>query len=110
MRQPSINASKQSAEGQNAHAGLLFHSTLLMVYAAQGRGWEHIPDVERNRYCFTDGCGTVSPLLAREMAEMLWAQGRLQRGQLASAYQIRFSGVKGMIAVDPRLTDRRCEH
>ena len=42
----------------------------------QSRDWQHIPDVERNGYCFSNGCGTVSPLLAREMAQEMWRQGR----------------------------------
>jgi hypothetical protein len=45
-------------------------------------------------YCFSDGCGTIDPILARYIA------GELQLTYIPSAFQFRFAGFKGMVAVD----------
>lgn len=78
-----------------------------MTLLPQPRERQTIPDVERSGFCFTDGCATVSPQLAREMAAGLWQRGRLPAGLVPTAFQIRFSGVKGMVALDPSLRGRR---
>ena len=63
-----------------------------------------VADVERNGYCFSDGCGTISPDLAVAVADCLAAQGRLPDGDFVpSAFQIRWRGCKGMLTVDPTL-------
>ncbi|KAI8487424.1 hypothetical protein Bbelb_348930 [Branchiostoma belcheri] len=49
-------------------------------------------------FCFSDGIGKISEDLAREVSNRT---GDNQR--VPSAYQIRYAGVKGMLAVDPTL-------
>lgn len=66
-----------------------------------------IEDVERNGSCFTDGVGTISPDLARQVDEVLSAAlpSRKRRHQAkSSCFQIRLGGFKGMLSVDPTLT------
>ncbi|KJX96085.1 hypothetical protein TI39_contig838g00002 [Zymoseptoria brevis] len=58
---------------------------------------ERIPDVERNGYCFTDGVGKISPLLARMVAD------HFRLDNCPSVYQFRMAGCKGVLAVDPSL-------
>ena len=59
--------------------------------------WAELPDVERNGYVFSDGNGTGSPALFRQVAE------RFGLARMPSALQIRLGGVKGMISLDTRL-------
>ncbi|KAJ3989755.1 RNA dependent RNA polymerase-domain-containing protein [Lentinula detonsa] len=69
------------------------------------REWDIIPDMGREPYLFTDGIGTISESLGDE----IWAalcRARSNRGQRAvkpSAYQIRFLGFKGIVAIDREL-------
>ncbi|XP_042972640.1 probable RNA-dependent RNA polymerase 1 [Carya illinoinensis] len=60
---------------------------------------EFIPDVEVKKgqvtYCFSDGIGKISPELAREVAS------KLRCSSVPSAFQIRYAGYKGVVAVDP---------
>ncbi|VDN27695.1 unnamed protein product [Cylicostephanus goldi] len=48
-------------------------------------------------YCFSDGCGRISPSLARRVALAL------QLDIVPSCYQVRFKGFKGVLAIDPCL-------
>jgi RNA-dependent RNA polymerase len=61
---------------------------------------EMIPDVEaknrRTTYCFSDGIGKISAELACEVASKCGC-----RGSVPSAFQIRYGGFKGVVAVDP---------
>ncbi len=65
-------------------------------------------EVPDGKYVFTDGVGSISPQLARE----IWAalRQRRRRGRqdrtYPRAYQIRFQGSKGMLSVDYALTGR----
>lgn len=67
--------------------------------------WHEMDDVNRNGRIFTDGVGTISP----ELAKRIWQQLCEQHQRTPSApfdpvaFQIRFGGYKGMVAVDPRL-------
>ncbi|KAH9814507.1 RNA dependent RNA polymerase-domain-containing protein [Melampsora americana] len=66
-----------------------------------------IDDVERNGSCFTDGVGTISLELARQVDEVLTARlpSRQRRHHAkSSCFQIRLGGFKGMLSVDPTLT------
>ncbi|PCH33560.1 RdRP-domain-containing protein, partial [Wolfiporia cocos MD-104 SS10] len=60
------------------------------------------------RYCFTDGVGTISPELAKEIWRELRAKRRrARRGRTyPRCLQIRFMGSKGMLSVDYRLRGR----
>nr|XP_023929325.1 probable RNA-dependent RNA polymerase 1 [Quercus suber]POE89556.1 rna-dependent rna polymerase 1 [Quercus suber] len=61
---------------------------------------ENIPDVEIERkgipYCFSDGIGKISAELAREVAAKCGLEN-----SVPSAFQIRYGGYKGVVAVDP---------
>ncbi|XP_030958897.1 probable RNA-dependent RNA polymerase 1 [Quercus lobata] len=61
---------------------------------------ENIPDVEVVRngipYCFSDGIGKISAELAREVATKCGLEN-----SVPSAFQIRYGGYKGVVAVDP---------
>ncbi|KAG6813071.1 hypothetical protein H0H92_014130 [Tricholoma furcatifolium] len=63
---------------------------------------------EDKRYCFTDGVGTISSELAKEVSKEL--KSKRQRGRnrkdYARALQVRFQGSKGMLSVDHTLHGR----
>ncbi|TGO45555.1 hypothetical protein BOTNAR_0657g00020 [Botryotinia narcissicola] len=56
-----------------------------------------IPDIERGRYCFTDGVGKISPYLA----QMIAAELKLRINSAPSAFQFRLGGCKGILVVSP---------
>ncbi|XP_066291657.1 uncharacterized protein [Branchiostoma lanceolatum] len=56
-------------------------------------------------FCFSDGIGKISEDLARKVSNRT---GENQR--VPSAYQIRYAGVKGMLAVDPTLQGEVMEY
>lgn len=51
-------------------------------------------DSEGNPYCFSDGCGVISPVFAKIIAD------ELDIPYVPSAFQIRYAGYKGMVSVD----------
>ncbi|KAL2900494.1 RNA-dependent RNA polymerase 2 [Bienertia sinuspersici] len=59
---------------------------------------EVIPDIEKNSdgidYCFSDGIGKISLSFARQVAQ------KCEVDQTPSAFQIRYGGYKGVVAVD----------
>ena len=55
-------------------------------------------DVERNGYNFTDGIGMISINLALECAKSF-------KLDYASAFQVRLGGIKGILAVNPDITE-----
>ncbi|RDY14110.1 RNA-dependent RNA polymerase 1, partial [Mucuna pruriens] len=61
---------------------------------------EIIPDIEFRRgeikYCFSDGIGKISAELARKVAKKCGCGDNVP-----SAFQIRYGGYKGVVAVDP---------
>ncbi|KAL0541822.1 hypothetical protein IC582_021886 [Cucumis melo] len=61
---------------------------------------EVIPDVEVERknimYCFSDGIGKISKTLAKKVAKKCGLTGHTP-----SAFQIRYAGYKGVVAIDP---------
>ncbi|XP_054723366.1 uncharacterized protein LOC129233351, partial [Uloborus diversus] len=50
-------------------------------------------------YCFTDGVGKISVKLANQVRNIL------RHDKDCSAFQIRYSGFKGMLVIDPTLED-----
>ncbi|KAG1741976.1 RNA dependent RNA polymerase-domain-containing protein [Suillus lakei] len=67
--------------------------------------WSEMPDIVENGVMFSDGVGTVS----EELGDLIWetlCNARRDGGAHAvkpSAYQIRFLGFKGVVAVDKEL-------
>lgn len=59
----------------------------------------NIPDVERNGYCFTDGVGKISPILAKKIADE-WKED-----SVPSAFQFRMGGCKGVLVTWPEAKD-----
>lgn len=63
---------------------------------------EHLDDIVREfggvKYCFSDGIGKVSLKFAAEVAAKC---GPSTAGKVPSAFQIRYGGYKGVVAVDP---------
>ncbi|KAF9526951.1 RNA dependent RNA polymerase-domain-containing protein [Crepidotus variabilis] len=65
--------------------------------------WEEVPDLgEDDKYLFTDGVGTISRSLARRIWTEL-CKHRHEPPTEPSAYQIRFLGFKGVVAIDDEL-------
>ena len=62
---------------------------------------EYLEDVIHNGYNFSDGIGMITQDLALEVAERL----PLTDNYAPSAYQIRYAGFKGVVAVSPAQTD-----
>ncbi|GMJ03735.1 RNA-dependent RNA polymerase 1 [Hibiscus trionum] len=54
-----------------------------------------IPDIEVEKYNFSDGIGKISAKLARQVAQ------KCRLKHTPSAFQIRYGGYKGVVAVDP---------
>ncbi|CAE6414966.1 unnamed protein product [Rhizoctonia solani] len=74
---------------------------------------KHLLDITRQGELFSDGCGTISRELAKDvwdrMREHLPAhrQGfRHENEQPPAAFQIRIGGSKGMVRLDPKLEGR----
>lgn len=53
-----------------------------------------ITDIERNKYCFSDGVGLISDDFAREIAF------EMKMNYIPSAFQIRLGGIKGLLCVE----------
>jgi RNA-dependent RNA polymerase len=62
---------------------------------------EEIPDVWHHGYCFTDGVGKISILLARMIAHHYGLPNF--ENDYPSIFQFRLAGCKGVFAVDPSL-------
>ncbi|CAN1846087.1 RNA-dependent RNA polymerase 2 [Linum perenne] len=80
-----------------ARMGQLFSASSQTVQV-QAYDVEIIPDIETTvdeiTYCFSDGIGKISLPFAREIAQMCGSS------DIPSAFQIRYGGYKGVIAVD----------
>ena len=61
--------------------------------------WKQIDDIERGKYCYTDGAGQID-------AELLRAKLQLPNNMITSAIQVRLSGCKGVLQVCPGLKQR----
>ncbi|KAK4705953.1 RNA-dependent RNA polymerase, partial [Phenoliferia sp. Uapishka_3] len=74
-----------------------------------------IPDIETkdpttgNISCHSDGCGLISPALARDIDKAYspnLSPAQRKRRVVPSVYQIRLGGAKGVVSVDPTLEGR----
>lgn len=77
-----------------ARMGQCFSSTFLTLPIPKKRVIM-LPDVERNGYVFSDGCGRVAPEFALKVSNTL------KLDHTPSLYQIRYAGCKGVIAAWP---------
>ncbi|OVA03721.1 RNA recognition motif domain [Macleaya cordata] len=80
-----------------ARMGQLFSSSL-QTLTVPAQDVEIIPDVEVNtdgiKYCFSDGIGKISLSFAKQVAQ------KCGLNHIPSAFQIRYGGYKGVIALD----------
>ncbi|KAK8448965.1 hypothetical protein SEVIR_7G137100v4 [Setaria viridis] len=83
-----------------ARMGQLFSSSR-QTFEVSSYDVEVIPDIEvttdGNKYIFSDGIGKISSRFARQIAKTIG----LDPNNPPSAFQIRYGGYKGVIAVDP---------
>lgn len=66
---------------------------------------EEINDITIQGYNFTDGCGLLSPALAKQLVQQHNIVYRNQR-YLPSVFQIRYQGCKGVLTISPELRGR----
>jgi len=67
-----------------------------------------IPDIERHGYCFSDGVGRMSPILAVLITtQMIGSRRTTSETYMSSCFQFRLGGHKGVLVVSPELTN--CE-
>ncbi|KAK3937348.1 RNA dependent RNA polymerase-domain-containing protein [Diplogelasinospora grovesii] len=98
--------SKMKTVGKKAkRIGLLFSVAQVATTVSPDR-CEDIPDIETPDYVFTDGCGLIAPVLARELARRVRIIFRDQR-YTPSVFQIRYRGYKGVVTVDPRMAKEK---
>ncbi|KAF8692040.1 hypothetical protein HU200_039989 [Digitaria exilis] len=93
---PSHNVAKHAAR-----MGQCFTSSYATVVMQSDEVNESLEDVEHNGYNFSDGIGKITPFLAMEVAKRL----PLINNYTPSAYQIRYAGFKGVLAVWPGPSD-----
>ncbi|KAF9697067.1 hypothetical protein EKO04_005137 [Ascochyta lentis] len=94
--------SKMKSVGKKAkRIGLLF-STAEVAFDLPPERCQDIDDITTKDYIFTDGCGLISPQLAKHLAQKRNIVFRDKR-YLSSVYQVRYRGYKGVLTLDPRL-------
>ena len=81
--------------------GLLFSTAHTIVNFDPAR-CKDIADIERDDYIFTDGCGNISPRLAKLLTQKKPILYRNKRYH-PSVFQIRYRGYKGVVILDPHL-------
>lgn len=81
--------------------GLLFSTATMGVHLPPDR-CEDIPDVQNKGYNFTDGCGLISVLLAKQLVKQTRITFRNAR-YTPAVFQIRYRGYKGVLTLDPSL-------
>ena len=77
-----------------ARMGHCFSSTTATLKVGKEERLD-LPDIIRNGYTFSDGCGRIAPGFACQVAKML------NLSQVPTAYQIRYAGYKGVATVWP---------
>lgn len=81
--------------------GLLFSTAHAVVIVHPDR-CRDIADVERDGYNFTDGCGGISPKLARLLSQRKPIIFR-NKPYHPSVFQIRYRGYKGVVMEEPKM-------
>ena len=76
-----------------ARRGQCFSTTKNVMQLTKNEVYIGYPDIERNGFCFSDGCGWIRPDLAMEIAREFDHTNM-------SAFQIRLGGAKGVLAVN----------
>ena len=81
--------------------GLLFSTAHSVMEVAPER-CKDIDDIENENYIFTDGCGLISTVLARQLVRKRPIVFRNLR-YLPSVFQIRYRGYKGVVTIEPHM-------
>ncbi|PRQ43735.1 putative RNA-directed RNA polymerase [Rosa chinensis] len=63
--------------------------------------YEHVEDIIRGKFVFSDGIGKISESFARKVARAC------HLSETPSAFQIRYAGYKGVVAIDPDLKEKK---
>ncbi|XP_029201631.2 uncharacterized protein LOC114966061 isoform X2 [Acropora millepora] len=70
------------------------------IDVSEGTTWKMDIEKTDGSYCFSDGVGRISQSLAQQVAETI------ELDFTPSAIQIRFAGFKGVLALDPKLSEK----
>ncbi|OTB02887.1 hypothetical protein M426DRAFT_61501 [Hypoxylon sp. CI-4A] len=84
-----------------ARLGQCFSTTSVPKPSPIGQKIVHIPDIEHDGYCFTDGVGKIAPGRAKFLVENLTMSKNLKT--IPSAFQFRLGGSKGVLVQWPNL-------
>lgn len=76
-----------------ARRGQCFSTTKFICQLSEENLVFDVPDIIRNGYNFTDGCGMISQELSSLISQ--------QFGVDSTAFQIRIAGAKGILMLDP---------
>ena len=79
--------------------GMLFSELKLTSVVVVDNNVIEMPDIERNGFNFTDGCGGI----CKDLAEQVKEGAGIVEAYLPSVYQIRYQGCKGVVVLDPKL-------
>ena len=95
-------SSMKSVGKKAKRIGLLFSNAKVAIQLDPERT-KDVPDVVRQDYTFTDGCGLISEQLARRIVQRANIIFRNKR-YLPSVFQIRYRGYKGVLTRSPALS------
>ena len=91
----------KSVAKNSKRIGLLF-SAAKMATTLQPDRCQDIPDIRKDDYIFTDGCGLISVHFARLLVQKANICFRNKR-YTPSVFQIRYRGYKGVLTLHPEL-------
>ena len=86
--------------------GLLFSEAIPTSIELSDGDIIEMEDIEKGPFNFTDGCGAISNILAtriKDEAKLLLTPTEY----LLCVFQIRYQGCKGVVMIDPDLTDKQ---
>ena len=95
----------QDVAKRAARIGLLF-STAKPSCSISNEQISVVPDVERDKYNFTDGCGFISTECAQRVTEKMNLETvykDVKAPEIPSVFQIRLKGCKGVLCHNPSL-------
>ncbi|KAJ3092755.1 hypothetical protein HK102_003324 [Quaeritorhiza haematococci] len=91
------------------YSQLLFTDLSNPIVTLQDISVVTIPDVTRNGFCFTDGCGQISADLIQELFSSTCRQPPSASSFTPCVIQVRLPGVKGVLVASTQLGKRRIE-
>ncbi|CAF0708569.1 unnamed protein product [Brachionus calyciflorus] len=93
----------------SARVGLLLSSSKKVLELEESNIDYDLPDIERNGFNFTDGCGLISIKLMTEITDKLniTSSYEHQKYKCPSVIQIRLNGCKGVLSTWENMTERK---